>query len=100
MSIPFPKSVPLRRGLAVAFCCLLAAVAALASVRHVSLLPPGLGEPRPLQQAAASTHVVLDRLSSPINDTRAQTGDFESLRRRADLLVELMASEPAKQYIA
>jgi hypothetical protein len=99
MTTAISRSARARRAGAAALCAALALVAALASVRHVSLLPPGLHGPRHLQIATASTHVVVDRARSPIADTRAETGDFDSLARRSVLLGELMTSRRVLEYV-
>jgi len=87
----------LRTGLAVSFA--FALVAALASTNHVSLFPPGLSA-RAATVAAASTQVLIDTPRSKVTDTLATTNDFASLTTRADLLGNVMASEPVRSYIA
>jgi hypothetical protein len=85
--------------LATAACAVVALVASLASIMHLTLLPPGLHGMRDVQVATASTHIVLDRPVSAIGNTRTETGDFDALSDRAVLLGELLASETVRQDI-
>jgi hypothetical protein len=82
----------------VAISALLAIVVAVSSIDTVSLFPPGL-KSRDLEIAAASTHVLIDSPRSKVVDLRAGTYDFQSLTMRADLLGNVMASAPVREYI-
>lgn len=65
----------------------------------VGLLPPSL-KSRDLEMGTASTRVLIDTSKSLILDVRYGTGDFDALTTRADLLGNLMASLPVREYIA
>lgn len=86
----------LRIGVAVSVA--LAFIVAISSIDSVSLLPPSV-KGRDLEIAAASTHVLIDSPRSKVVDLRAGTLDFESLTTRADLLGNVMASTPVREYI-
>jgi hypothetical protein len=73
--------------------------AAVLAVNRVSLLPPKL-EPRGLETAGATTHVLVDFKRSKVTDRRESWPYFNSLKIRADLLARLMASRPGVEYIA
>lgn len=88
-----------RLRLGVALCALLALVVAVTSVYTISLLPPR-AEPRALEIGAASTRVLVDSPKSKIVDIRAGLADFQSFATRADLLGNVMASGPVREYIA
>lgn len=83
----------------VAVCLAFAVLMSLWSLYHVSVLPPGL-TPRHLQIGAASTTVMVDARKSKVVDLRANTQDLASLTTRADLLSNVMASSPVRQFIA
>jgi len=87
----------LRVGVGLSF--LLAVVIALTSINKVSLFPPGI-KGRQLEIAAASTRVLIDTPRSGIIDLRTDTYTFTSLTTRADLLGNVMASAPVREYIA
>lgn len=87
----------LRRGLAISLA--LAVLAAVSVTYKVSLLPPSLSA-RDLEMGTASTRVLVDTSKSLILDIRYGTGDFDSLTTRAELLGNLMASAPVREYIA
>jgi hypothetical protein len=87
----------LRIGVAVS--ALLAVLVAVSAIDTISLFPPGL-KGRELEIAAASTHVLVDTPKSKVIDLRANTYDFTSLTTRADLLGNVMASAPVREYIA
>jgi len=87
----------LRTGVAISFA--LALAAAVVSTNHVSLLPPSLHS-RAAEMAAASTQVLVDTPRSKVTNNLATTSDFASLTTRADLLGNIMASEPVRGYIA
>jgi hypothetical protein len=74
-------------------------VIALTSINQVSLFPPGI-KGRQLEIAAASTRVLVDSPRSEIIDLRTDTYAFTSLTTRADLLGNVMASAPVREYIA
>jgi hypothetical protein len=82
-----------------ALCIALATLAAVWSVYRIELSPPGL-QARNLEIAAASTRVLIDSPKSKIIDLDAGTADFTSLTTRADLLGNVMASSPVREYIA
>jgi len=77
----------------------LALLAAVWSVAHVSLLPPRL-EPRSVEQATAYTQLVVDTPMSAIVDLRQATSDIDSLKNRAVLVGNVMASPPVRAQIA
>lgn len=76
-----------------------AVVAAVFSVYKVGLVPPRL-QPRALEIGAASTTVLVDEPRSEIVNLSATANDLASLQARADLLGNLMATDPVKTYIA
>jgi hypothetical protein len=88
-----------RLRIGVALSAVLALVVAISSVDKISMSPPSL-KGRELEIAAASTHVLIDTPKSKIIDLRANTYDFTSLTTRADLLGNVMASAPVREYIA
>jgi hypothetical protein len=88
-----------RLKLGVVLSLLLALLCAVWSVQKISLSPPSL-EPRSLEMATAATHVVVDTPTSIVLDLRAETYSLESLRNRAVLLGNVMASTSVKQDIA
>jgi len=87
----------LRIGVGIVF--LLALFVALSSIDRVSLFPPGV-KGRQLEIAAASTRVLIDSPRSQIIDLRTDTYDLTSLTSRADLIGNVMASAPVREYIA
>jgi hypothetical protein len=87
----------LRAGVIVSL--LLALIVSVWSVQKISLAPPGL-TPRSLEMATASTHVVIDTPTSALFDLRQDTYDFESLRNRAVLLGNVIASTEVRQKVA
>lgn len=87
----------LRIGVAVSL--LPALAAATWSVAHVSLVPPRL-EPRSLEMAAASTHVLVDTPTSAVLDLRQDTYVLENLTNRTVLLGNVMANGSVREYIA
>jgi hypothetical protein len=88
-----------RLRLGVALSAALALLVAVSSVDTIRLFPPSL-QGRELEIAAASTHVLVDTPKSKVIDLRANTYDFTSLTTRADLLGNVMASAPVREYIA
>jgi hypothetical protein len=88
-----------RHKLGFAVCALFAFSMAIYSTYKPSLAPPGL-HPRALEIGAASTEVLVDSPKSKVVDIRAQTIDFQALTTRADLLSNVMASEPVRLFIA
>lgn len=78
---------------------LVASIVALWSVQKISLFPPGL-EPRSLEMATASTHVVVDTPTSALVDLRQDTYNLEGLRNRAVLLGNVVASSRVRERIA
>jgi hypothetical protein len=87
-----------RLHLGLALSAALALLVAVSSIDHVSLFPPTV-KSRELEIAAASTHVLIDTPKSKIVDLRANTYDFTSLTTRADLLGNVMASAPVREFI-
>jgi hypothetical protein len=87
----------LRLGVIVSL--LVASIVALWSVQKISLFPPGL-EPRALEMATASTHVVVDTPTSALVDLRQDTYSLEGLRNRAVLLGNVVASSRVRERIA
>ena len=87
----------LRIGVGIVF--LLALFVALSSIDRVSLFPPS-AKGRQLEIAAASTRVLIDSPRSEIIDLRTDTYDLTSLTTRADLIGNVMASAPVREYIA
>ena len=83
----------------VAVGAVLAAVVAVWSVAEIRLTPPGL-EPRALEMATGSTHLVIDTPKSSILDVRQNTYSFEALTQRAVLLGNVMANGPVRESIA
>lgn len=75
-----------------------ALVAALWSVDRISVLPPKL-EPRSLQMATASTHVLVDTPRSAVLDLRQDTYMLENLTNRTVLLGNVIANGPVRAYI-
>jgi hypothetical protein len=88
-----------RLRLGVALSVILALLVAISSIDKVSLFPPS-AHGRDLEIAAASTHVLIDTPKSKVVDLRANTYDFTSLTTRADLLGNVMASAPVREFIA
>lgn len=84
---------------AVVVCVLGALFAALWAGYKISLLPPGL-KARSLQIAAARTEVLVDTPRSALADLRQDLFAFESMKNRAVLLGNVMASPPVIAYIA
>lgn len=69
------------------------------SIYSISLAPPGI-HARPLQVAAASSHVMLDAPRTWVLDQSAGVQDFQNLGRRADLFANLLTSLPLRREIA
>lgn len=80
-------------------CLVLALLAAVWSLGRISLVPPGI-EPRALEMATASTHVVVDTPRSTLLDLRQDTYDLDGLTQRAVLLGNVIANGPVKESIA
>ena len=80
-------------------CVLFALVAGIWSVARISLSPLSL-EPRKLEMAAASTHMLVDSRSSMLIDLRENTYNIEGLRNRAVLLGNVAASSDVRTKIA
>jgi hypothetical protein len=83
----------------VAACAAFALVAAVWSVTHVSVLPPGL-KSRSLQMAAASTQVIVDTPKSTLVDIRQNANGLGSLTNRALLLGNVLAGPQVRADIA
>jgi hypothetical protein len=88
-----------RLRLAVVVAALAAAVGALWSLNEISLFPPKL-TPRSVETAAASTRVLVDSPRSMVLDLRQGTYDFDTMRNRAILIGNVMASSTVREYIA
>ncbi len=88
-----------RRVAIVAASLAIAIVSAVASISHITLLPPKL-EPRAIEQAGAVAHVLVDLERSRIADRRAAITYFELSKTRTNLLATLMASAPVLEHIA
>jgi hypothetical protein len=73
--------------------------AGLWAIEKISLFPPHL-QPRSLEMATASTHVVIDTPTSMLIDLRQDTYDLESLENRAVLLGNVIASTGVRERIA
>jgi hypothetical protein len=97
--ILFPTSPRLRLLLGSAVCTVAAWIAAIASVSTIGLLPPRL-EPRQLGIAGAGARILVDNPRPLIDDGLAEDGDFQTLRKRAVLLANLMDSSPVVARIA
>jgi hypothetical protein len=87
-----------RQAVGAALCLLVATVAAVASVRSIGLFPPGL-EPRPLQVAGSSAHIVVDMPSGTIGDYGAESEELDTLFARTVLLANLMTSQPVLERV-
>jgi hypothetical protein len=83
----------------VALSLAVALFAAVWAVEKVSLLPPKL-EPRSLEMATASTHVLVDTPSSQLIDLRQDTYSVDGLKNRAVLLGNVIASSSVQEKIA
>jgi hypothetical protein len=77
----------------------LALLAAVWSVEKISLSPLGL-EPRSLEMATASTHVLIDTPTSQLIDLRQDTYSVDGLKNRAVLLGNVIASSAVQARIA
>jgi hypothetical protein len=88
-----------RMKVGVAACLMLALIAAVWSLEHVSLFPPKLTA-RSLEMATASTHVVVDTPHSTMLDLRQDTYELDALTKRAVLLGNVIANGPVKESIA
>jgi hypothetical protein len=77
----------------------LAVLAAILSVAHISLSPPKL-TPRSLQMATGTTHVIVDTPRSSVLDLRQNTYSFQALSQRAVLLGNVMANGQVRAVIA
>ncbi len=77
----------------------LALVMAVWSVFQIGLSPPRL-EPRALEMATATTHVVVDTPRSSILDLRQDTYSLEALRQRAIVLGNVIAEGRVSEAIA
>jgi hypothetical protein len=78
---------------------LLATLAAIWSVADISVSPPKLTS-RSMEMGTAFTQVVVDTPNSAILDLRQETYDIDSLKNRAVLVGNVMASPPVRGYIA
>jgi hypothetical protein len=78
---------------------LIGIVAAIASVRSVSVLPPNL-EPRQLTQAGATTYAMVDLPTSELTNRRVSWEYFGATSARADLLAHVLVSETGMPYVA
>jgi O-antigen ligase len=95
---PTPKVAHRRR--LVAFAALsfvVALLAAIASVTHVSLTPPSLGT-RDLARGAATTRILVDLPEQERGHVSAP--EFEAMSKRASLISSVLASPPVLHRIA
>jgi hypothetical protein len=76
-----------------------ALLAAVWTVEKISLVPPGL-EPRSLEMATATTHVLVDTPSSQLIDLRQDTYSVDGLKNRAVLLGNVISSSQVQAKIA
>ncbi len=88
-----------RRRRMVAAAVLVGLVAALYSVDHISLFPPGLS-PKDVSIATAHTSLVVDTPDSVVLDLRQDASSFTSLQNRAILLGNVIAGGPVLDYMA
>ena len=88
-----------RRVAIVAASVVIAIASAIASISHISLLPPKL-EPRAIEQAGAVAHVLVDLERSRITDRRADMPYFDLSKTRTNLLAPLMVSGPVLEHVA
>jgi hypothetical protein len=77
---------------------LIALVCALASVSRISVLPPKL-ERRDFQVAGVVTHAMVDIERSGMADRRADWSYFDRINTRADVVAQLMATDPVLAHI-
>jgi hypothetical protein len=77
----------------------IALLAAVWSVQKISLFPPSL-EPRSLEMATASTHVVVDTPTSALVDLRQDTYSLDGLTNRAVLLGNVISATRVREGIA
>ena len=76
----------------------LALLMAIWSVAQIGVIPPRL-EPRALEMASATTHVIVDTPRSSILDLRQDTYSLEAFRQRAIVLGNVMAEGQVRQAI-
>jgi hypothetical protein len=82
----------------VAVSVLIALLSAIVAVAKVHLLPPRL-EPRGLETASATTHLLIDLPKSRIADRQATWDYFTTTRTAATMVARLMATAPALEHI-
>jgi hypothetical protein len=87
-----------RRRTAMTVCVLVSAFFAVWSVANISLLPPGVSS-RSMTIAGASTHVLIDTPHSQITDLRVGEANYQEMTSRADLLGNVMESQPVRDDI-
>jgi hypothetical protein len=88
-----------RLKLGVAVSLALALLAAVWTVEKISLFPPGL-EPRSLEMATASAHMLVDTSTSALVDLRQDTYAVDGLRSRVVVLGNIIASAQVQAKIA
>lgn len=88
-----------RLRLGVALSAVLAVLATLWSVYSIGVFPPTLTQ-RELDIGSASTSALVDSPQSLVADLAASSTDLEGITNRALLIGNIMASEPARSYIA
>ena len=90
-----------RQSLFVIGCCvLIAIVCAIASVSHISVLPPKVSS-RQIDIATASTRLAVDLQRRPLLvDGLTNDGEYQALVRRAVLVGSLISSPPVVERIA
>lgn len=88
-----------RPPLVIGCCALIATACAIASVSHVSLLPPKLSS-RTIDIATASSRLSVDLRRPLLVDALANDGEYQALHRRAVLIGNLVSSAPVLERIA
>jgi hypothetical protein len=86
------------RAVVVGLCAIVAVACAVASIAHVSLLPPSLKQ-RDLTVVAATVRVAVDFPKTLVNDALATEAEFQDVQRRAILIANLMTSDRALEQI-
>jgi hypothetical protein len=94
-----PPRIRLSRGPVIALCAAIAVGCAVASVAHVSLLPPSL-EQRDLTVAAATARIAVDLPKGLVDDPLATEAEYQNVQRRAILIANLMTGDRALEQIA
>ncbi len=98
-AMPRLPRLRLTRGPVLALCAAIALACAVASVAHVSLLPPSL-EQRDLSVAAATARIAVDLPKGLVDDPLATEAEYQNVQRRAILIANLMTGDRALEEIA